>query len=83
MTGLTRFRDIFALGAAGILVATVTLVPRVASAQALPSYLRFLPGKLTLRPAEYQDWDQYQIPLTSLRARKISGKASTGICLET
>jgi OmpA-OmpF porin, OOP family len=62
MTGLTRFRDIFALGAAGILLATVTLVPRVASAQALPSYLRFLPGKLTLRPAEYQDWNQSQIP---------------------
>ena len=62
MTGLRRFLDIFALGAAGILVATVTLVPRAAAAQALPSYLGFLPGKLTLRPAEYQDWDQYQIP---------------------
>jgi len=62
MTGLTGFRGIFALGAAGILVATVTLMPRGASAQALPSYLRFLPGKLTLRPAQYQDWNQDQIP---------------------
>ena len=62
MKRLARFRGIFALGTAGILVATMTLIPRVASAQALPSYLRFLPGKLTLRPAEYQDWDQYQIP---------------------
>jgi hypothetical protein len=62
MTGSPRFRGIFALGTAGILVATVTLIPPAASAQALPSYLRFLPGKLTLRPAEYQDWNQYQIP---------------------
>ena len=62
MKGWARFPGIFALGVAGILVATMTLMPRVASAQALPSYLRFLPGKVTLRPAEYHDWDQHQIP---------------------
>jgi OOP family OmpA-OmpF porin len=62
MIDLTSFRGILALGAAAMLVATVTLTPRVASAQALPSYLSFLPGKLTLRPAQYQDWDQDQIP---------------------
>jgi OOP family OmpA-OmpF porin len=62
MTGSTGFRGIFALAAAAILVATVTLIPRAASAQALPSYLGFLPGTLTLRPAEYQDWNRHQIP---------------------
>jgi len=62
MTGLARFRGDLALGAAAILIATATLTPRVASAQALPSYLSFLPGKLTLRPAQYQDWNQDQIP---------------------
>jgi OOP family OmpA-OmpF porin len=62
MTGLAGFRGIFALGAAATLVATVTLIPDVASAQALPSYLGFLPGKLTLRPTQYQDWNQEQIP---------------------
>ena len=62
MTGLTSFRGIFVLGAAAVLVATVTFTPRAASAQALPSYLSFLPGKLTLRPAQYQDWNQDQIP---------------------
>jgi OmpA-OmpF porin, OOP family len=58
----TRFQSTFALGAAGILLATVILIPCAASAQVLPSYLAFLPGKLTLRPAQYQDWDQDQIP---------------------
>ena len=62
MTGRTRLRGTFAFGPAAILAATLTLAPRVASAQALPSYLGFLPGKLTLRPTQYQDWNQEQIP---------------------